>query len=162
MIREPLCLYSTNSWLAYVIAERYGGQKHFVWCCPYFDHDSSSPVDATTPPTSTPRAIYRALAEETLMGDRHSTKIADNRKGILKGARERLKAGELTVQECQEIGEIVKLAETGDFRPLVYVIPFAAVRQQVRSVPVHGRAHPLSNELLIERLPRSLFDVLVI
>ncbi len=36
----PLILYSTNTWLAYKIAERFYGDMHYVWCAPFFDSES--------------------------------------------------------------------------------------------------------------------------
>ena len=30
-------LYSTNTWIAYMIAERFYRRHHYVWCTPYFD-----------------------------------------------------------------------------------------------------------------------------
>jgi|GEM_PF-5439362 len=34
---DPLLLYSTNTWLTYVIGERFYRDEHYVWCTPDFD-----------------------------------------------------------------------------------------------------------------------------
>lgn len=34
MRTAPLVLYSTNTWLAYTVAERFYGGEHYVWCTP--------------------------------------------------------------------------------------------------------------------------------
>lgn len=60
----------------------------------------------------------------------------------------------------REIAAIVDCSETADFRPLLYVIPYRAVSKQVKQVPVAERAHPLSEEYMIECLPRRYFDMI--
>ena len=51
-------------------------------------------------------------------------------------------------------------AEISDFEPLMYVIPFDKVKKIAKRVPVAKRAHPLSDEWLIQKLPRKYFDVI--
>jgi hypothetical protein len=162
LMADPLLLYSTTTWLAYVIAERYYSGEHYVWCAPVYDPRKQSSVDMVLPPTSSPCEIYRGLYEETKRGDRHSTKIAENRVGILRGAAIKKNCGTITADQEREITAIVDMAEINDFRPLLYVIPFHQVSSIVQTVPVDRRAHPMSSEFLIERLPREYFDVLEI
>lgn len=159
MPRLPILLYSTNSWLAYSIAEAFYGGEHYVWCSPYFSPRSAPPY-ANVPPTSSPSAIYRALAAEVRAGDRHSAKIRDNRLGIARGAGAKREDGTLDSRQESEILEIVQSAEIRDFRPLLYVIPSHLVADLVEPVAVAERAHPLSTEYLIKRLPRGSFDVI--
>ncbi len=83
-IANNIVLYSANTWLAYNIAERYYQGEHYVWCTPFFDSNVSGP-GYTVAPTSSPKEIYINLYKETTRGDRHSSKIADNKVGILKG-----------------------------------------------------------------------------
>jgi hypothetical protein len=158
-MRDPLILYSTNTWLAYGIAQRYYDETHYVWCTPYFSSDSSSGYDYTIPPSSSPSEIYDGLYKDVSQGDRHSAKIEMNKAGILKGAIAKEKAGVINKQQRLEIYAIVQRAETKDFRPLLYVIPFQPVAKLVKGVPVEGRAHPLSVEYKIEQLHRRYFDV---
>jgi hypothetical protein len=54
----------------------------------------------------------------------------------------------------------VATAQAADFMPLLYVIPYNAVTHLLREVPVSQRAHPLSEEFVIEALPGELFDVI--
>jgi hypothetical protein len=156
----PIVLYSANSWLAYAIAERYFNGEHHVWCTPAFDARSPYARDWHVPPTSSPFEIYKSLAEEVRRGDRHSAKIAQNRIGIARGANVRRGAGLITEVEEKEIASIVDAAETADFRPLIYVIPYHLVAAEIKAVAVADRAHPLSAEYLLERLPRTSFDVI--
>ena len=53
-------------------------------------------------------------------------------------------------------------AEKQDFRPLIYVIPFEPVKSLVEMASLENRAHALSEEYIIERLPRELFDAIEI
>lgn len=51
-------------------------------------------------------------------------------------------------------------ADIQQFKPLIYVIPYTAVAAIAVEVPVSNRAHPLSVEYVIERLPGGLFDII--
>jgi len=156
----PIVLYSANSWLAYAIAERYCNGEHYVWCTPAFDARSRYAQEWHVPPTSSPFEIYKSLSEEVRRGDRHTAKIAQNRIGIARGASVRRGAGAITEAQEKEIAAIVDAAETGDFRPLIYVIPYHLVAAEIKAVAVPERAHPLSTEYHLERLQRQHFDVI--
>lgn len=68
--------------------------------------------------------------------------------------------GDITDEAAKEIVAIVDAADIHDFRPIFSVIPFSLVRDKVEPVPVSQRAHPLSAEFVIRRLPRNSFDAL--
>ena len=153
-------LYSTNTWLGYQIAEEYYGGEHYVWCTTTFDPRAVRAYEATIPPTSSPGEIYHSLLQETSRGDLHSAKIAENKVGILRGADFKRAAGVITPDVQEEIAAVVAGAGPHDFKPLLYVIPFAAVAGLMTRVAVARRAHPLSVEYIIERLPRAMFDVI--
>jgi hypothetical protein len=133
-----------------------------VWCTPHFDSKSTPAHDYTVPPTSSPSEIYHSLYEEVMRGDRHSTKIENNRKAIREGAIHKRDSGVITEQQEKEIREVVEEAELQDFKPLLYVIPFHLVTGLVEDVPVRDRAHPLSVEYIIRELPRYLFDIITL
>ena len=97
---------------------------------------------------------------EQLNGYPVSSKIKQVRDGVMQGALIRRACGEITDEQYREIDEIVRTAETSDFRPLVYVIPYTEASSLLQKVPVGRRAHPLSQEFLIEKLPRHCFDVM--
>ena len=156
----PIVLYSTNSWLAYIIAEQYYGGFHYIWCTPHFDPSAVPSINYTVPPSSSPAEIYRGLREDVKRGDRHSPKIAANKAGILRGMEYKVAAGEITTEQASEIASIVDAAEIQDFRPLIFVVPFSLAHELLRKVPVSQRAHPLSTEFIIDRLPRNRFDVI--
>ncbi len=157
---DPLILYSTSTWLAYVIGERFYRGEHYVWCTPDFDARALASIDQTTPASSSPAEIYRDLYEDVRRGDRHSSKVKDNKMGILRGIAANRIAGVISDDEQRDIVLMLDRASGRDFRPLLYVIPFERVSGIVQAAPLELRAHPLSREYIIEKLPRRDFDVL--
>jgi hypothetical protein len=157
---EPLVLYSTNTWLAYMISQRYYGCEHYVWCTPYFDPSRSGDRDSAVPPSSSPFELYRSLASDVARRDHHSKKVEENRAGILRGANAKRQAGIIDEKHEKEIVSIVALADWADFRPLIYVIPYTVVSDRIREPPPEDKAHPLSAEYIVDRLPRDCFDVI--
>ena len=156
---EPLVLYSTSTWLAFSIAERFYAGVHYAWCSPYFSPPTFLSGSAA-PPTSIPREIYESLYTEVVQGDTHSSAVDRNRVGILRGAASKRVAGVITAADETEIAQIVKMAEVRLFIPLLFVIPFDGVKTVAKMVPPNERAHPMSIEYRIEELPRQRFDVL--
>lgn len=143
----------------YAIAEWYYGGVHFAWCSPVYNGSTAEP-HVNIPPSSSPAEIYRALFREVDRGERHSDAIANNRKGIKKGADAKLEAGVISSDEHASIMRTLENAEVRDFRPVLYVIPSDRVRGTVVDVPVHQRAHPLFREYRVENLGRDCFDML--
>lgn len=160
MMEKPLILYSTNSWLAYMIAQRYYKTEHYVWCTPYFDPRKSGDRESAIPPTSSPFEVYCSLAEEVTRRDRHSAKIKENRTGILRGANAKRQSGVISANQQRDIASIVDHADSADFRPLMYVIPYSEVIDRMREPPPEDKAHLLSEEYIIDSLPRVLFDII--
>ena len=155
---KPLILYSTNTWLAFSIQQRYYNDEHWVCCAPYLsENDFCASKD--NPPSSVPFSIYRELFESSRRGDRHSAKIAQNTAGILRGAAVKRDAGIISDSQYDEIMSVIRASQVLDFRPVLYMIPFGKVKQRAVEVDVAERAHPLSREYIIEKLPRKCFDV---
>jgi hypothetical protein len=158
--QPPLILYSTSTWLAFIIGQKYFHGEHHVWCTPYFDPSAVPSVEYTVPPSSSPAEIYRGLRSDITRKERHSKKIKANKAGILRGAQEKLAEGTINEEDAKEIAAIVAAAEVPDFAPLIFVIPYHLVKDWLSTVPVSQRAHPLSVEFVIKKLPRICFDVL--
>ena len=66
MRADPILLYSTNTWLAYLIAELFYNGEHFVWCTPHFDSSSVPLLNYSVPPSASPIEIYRGLRKDVL------------------------------------------------------------------------------------------------
>jgi hypothetical protein len=158
--RAPLILYSTSTWLAFIIGQKYFRGEHHVWCTPYFDPSAVPSVEYTVPPSSSPAEIYRGLRSDITRKERPSDRIKANKAGILRGAQQKLAEGIITKEHAAEIAAIVASAEVSDFAPLIFVIPYDLVKDWLSKVPVTQRAHPLSVEFVIKKLPRFCFDVL--
>jgi hypothetical protein len=158
-MKEPLVLYSANTWLAYAVAERFYGGLHYAWCSPVYNGGTAAP-HVNIPPSSSPAEIYRQLYREVDRGEQHSEVIRKNQRGVKSGADAKLEAGIINDTQHEEIIRIVERAEVRDFRPVLYVIPYDRVRGRVVDVPVHQRAHPLSVEYRVESLPGDCFDML--
>jgi len=160
MTRLPfIVLYSLNTLLAWRIANRYYGDRHFVWCTPHAHSKSVLPRAMTTPPSSCPLEIAKRLKDDILGNDRHSAIIRQNCDGIMLGADINLKRKVISSQQRQYIYDTVAAAQLPDFSPLLYVIPLAKVIRKLREVPPNERAHSLSWEYQIETLMPDEFDV---
>lgn len=157
---DPIVLYSTNTWLAYKIAETYYRREHYVWATTHFSPNMAPAYDYSVPPSASPGEIYSALDEEVRRGELHSPKIEANKLGICRGASVKEVEKRISLKQKREIFSIVSRAQTRDFRPLVYVIPFQFVVKILKEAPVEVRAHPLSVEYVIARLPRPHFDII--
>lgn len=158
-MKEPLILYSTNTWLAWAIAERYYAGVHFAWCSPVYDGRTAA-SHVRIPPSSSPADLYRLLLDEVERGEQHSKLIKENREGIMRGAGAKRAAGVIGAAEWGDIEDTLNRAYPHDFRPVLYVIPYERVKGMMVEAPVRERAHPLSVEYRLEALPRDCFDVL--
>jgi hypothetical protein len=158
-MKEPLLLYSTNTWLAFAIAERFYGGVHFAWCSPVYD-GTRTEAHVNIPPSSSPADLYRLLRDEVERGEQHSAVLEQKRKGVLRGAAARRAEGLIGDAEWKNINETVETSSLSEFRPVLYLIPYAQVRDMVAEAGVRERAHPFSIEYKVNPLPRECFDVL--
>ena len=156
---EPLILYSTQTWLAYAVAERFYGGVHHAWCSPVYDGTTAA-RHVNIPPSSSPAEIYRALWEDARRGERHSPLFGEKLGGVCKGALLKARSGAITPDQETEIREMADDARASEMRPVLYVIPYAGVRDRTAEVPLSERAHPFSVEYRIHALPRACFDLL--
>lgn len=146
-------LYSVNSRLAYMVNKHFYGHIHYVWCAPRF-------FCAGNPPSSNPREIFNMLSADVDRKDRHSSKIEQNRMGIIKGANIKKSNGDITAHTLSEIVSIVNNAGIEYFHPLIYVIDRELVRDRVKNVNALDKAEFFSSEFMIEELVSNEFDVL--
>lgn len=160
---DPLILYSTNTTLAFTINETYYGRKHYVWCSSYFNRAAAASTVYTNPPSSSPERLYQRFAEAAELGDYHSYEIKGNVTGLKKGAVARNRQGVISDAKKAEIFAIIGDAKRRNimkFMPLLYVIPFALVKNMVYRPTIKNRANSLSDEYIISDLPGNYFDAL--
>lgn len=156
-----LLLYSTNVFLKLYIQQEYRRDIHYVWCSENFDSRTSAPYSSGSqvPPSSNPADIYRSLRDDVSRNDRHSAKIAAQRASFEKMAIMWLAAGEITLEQKDEIIYMVAHADISYWRPLLYVIPRISVEARLKTVPMDKRAG-FGPEYIIEDLRRSEFDLI--
>lgn len=157
----PNILYSANSLLAYRVGKKFYNDLHYVWCSTRFGSGLILDTLERNPATSVPYKRYQTLRDHTEVSpDLHSDLVAGQKAGIKAGAQARLSAGLITTDERDEILSIVDAAQVADFAPLMYVIPWETVKSLAKKAPVNKRAHPLSDEWIIEALPGNMFDII--
>lgn len=157
--KSPLLLYSTNTFLAYSIAEQYYRGIHWVWCSPYF-RPKDGPSSVAMPISAIPALIYERLHKDVTSNDHHSFLVKRNKVGLRKGIESKLAKGVITNTDALALLSAVRKAELIDFRPMLYVIPYTKVRHILTKVDVKERAHPLSVEYKIESLPSGSFEAI--
>lgn len=159
-MNDSLLLYSVNTKLACLINMRYYGDKHYVWCSPYFDCRKLDLLRRNNPPSSNPYEIYLNFYNDVKNDDKHSRIIQGNREGIIRGAKIQYDKGVITAKQRDDIIDIATQASTNMFTPLIYIIPTHNVKGIVREVPIDARANFFSKENIIEELPRKYFDII--
>lgn len=164
---EPVVLYSVQSYLAYYINTNYYNKIHYAWCASSFDCETKSALSPKTAHTSNPKNIYENLMKDISTPDNHYKRpeIHRNTVGLLKGASIMLQKNVITESQYDSIRTIIKKCQKGAavseyFRPLVYVIPFELNKPLIKSVEIGKRALPLSDEFIIEELPKGNFDII--
>lgn len=150
---ETPVLYSTGTRLAYTIANRYYGGKHFVWCTTKFH-------SRTQPPTSDPQSIARTYFEHAIKGDQHSHAITDNIAGILRGAEAKRKEGVISCEEYDIVHQMLNLAEYKVFLPVLIIIDTKAVQGRCVKVTEENRASKDSIEYQIPDLSEGEYQII--
>jgi hypothetical protein len=156
----PLLLYSTNTYLKYVIQRDYRGEHH-VWCSPSFEAAKLGryAAGAGTPASSDPASIYRNLNRAVRESDEHDSKIASQKTVMLALAVEWFNDGTITYDEREEITALVGRARFPEWRPLLFVTPYPLVAGRTELVPLHRRAG-LEREYIIPDLREGEFDII--
>lgn len=162
--KKPNLLYSAGTELSYKINEIFYNDIHYVWCADRFGSPKSGEPYNRNPSSSDPYDIYqdynRASGNSGRVADHHSGAIDRLRIGIKKGADIKLAQGVISKDELDDIYAIVDAADRQDFSPLIYLIPFEKVETLLKKVPIDKRAHPLSDEWIIENLSKDDFDLM--
>ena len=156
---KPKILYSTNTYISYRISEKYYEGKHYVYCSSKAGCESLSDRIIDNPPTSCPMYRYKQLKEESQTGELHGL-IKEQKSGLRKGVIEKYKKGIITSKQKKDLLYIIEHSQNTDFKPLLYLIPYENVKELLKEVKVEDKAHPLSEEYIIEELPSDYFEIL--
>lgn len=154
-------LYSTNVFLKFHIAERFLGNKHYVWCSEAFDNTKLGHYAgaALVAASSDPCAIYKDLHEAAKRPDRHHAKIIEQKASFASLAVKFRDDGRISADEAEEIIYMANTAEPILWRPLIYIIPRPPVEHKLKLVPP-GRRASVGIEYIIEDLERHEFDII--
>lgn len=165
-MKEPIILYSVQTYLAYYINEEFYSNLHYVWCASCFDSRALAQFEPRLPITSNPRDLYNEMIRDISTRDNHLCRQAIERNviGLTTGANARYKESMITKGQKDEILSLIKLIIENRnfeyFRPVIYVIPYLPIREKVFIVDYQHRALPLSPEYKIEKLHTKDFDLI--
>jgi hypothetical protein len=145
--------YSTNTKFANKIAEEFFNDVHYIWCAPKYDCESN-------PPSSNPKELYRRLFEEVKKGDKHSSKIRENKAGLRKAALYKFQKKIITKDQYDEILAMIHNATIDLFEPLLYIIPTEFIKNDITKPSSKNKSNLFSQEFIVENLERKYFDII--
>jgi hypothetical protein len=139
----------------------YLGGQHFAWCSPVFSGEKLGRymIGANQPPSSDPSSIYQSLSKAIERSDGHDPKIISQRATLSALAVEWHTNGRITADDRDDIVTILSMATFAEWKPLIYVIPYAPVASRVQLVPRARRAS-LEPEYIIPDLVTGEFDII--
>ncbi len=166
-MKEPVILYSIQSYLAYYINTRYYNNIHYVWCAPFFDSNKESGLTPKLAYTSNPIDIFKSYYRDITVRDRHYKRpeIERNTVALLKGATIMKDKGAISDETYEKIKKTISSCSQDEkiseyFRPLIYVIPYETNKHLINEVDVDKSAGTLSPEYIIENLPTDKFNII--
>lgn len=147
-------LYSQATEISYKINQKYYNDTHYVWCA---EEPLSGYLQAGT---SDPMERCNRILTAIYSGDCHEHLIEENKKGIRLGALLKKKEGIITEEQEEEIIALLRSAELSDFSPVLYIIPFELVKDNLEIAPDSQKASSTSVEYIIRNLKHYQFDVI--
>jgi hypothetical protein len=157
----PLFLWSTNTHFKYRIQHEFGGGKHYVWCSPTFE-SAALPRYATgagQPASSDPATIYRQLHTAVKTKDPGNEKITSQKKILRALALKWCREASISTNDRDEIVAMLRRSEMVDWRPLIYVIPYAVVTERAKLVP-RARRTSHDPEFIVQDLCEGEFQII--
>jgi hypothetical protein len=154
-------LYSTNTRMKLLIAEKYRKDVHYAWCGDCFDSSKvgAYSMQALTAPSSDPCAIYKQLSLDVQRSDKHSSKIKEQKLSLAKLAVDWKTKGEISTEDEEEIIYMMEHSDFSYWKPLLYVISRPSIDPaRIKSVPIGSRAS-FGAEYIISDLQRGEFDI---
>jgi Glycosyl transferases group 1 len=145
--------FSTTTHLAHMISKIYYSDLHYIWCTPSFN-----PV-RTNPQSANPYEIYKNYLDEVNNGYMGPT-ITKHKVGLINGVSVNRQKGIISLNQEQEILEIIYAAEIKHFKPIIYVIAASKVNSAIKAVPQSKKSDLFSQEFLLEQLNGSNFDII--
>ncbi len=155
LIEEPELLFSVNTLLAFLIAEKYYNSIHYAWFSPKFDLGNEQPA------SSNPRTICNHILRSIVTKDKHCEKLDRIRRRMLEGASIKLKEGVISTSQELEIRKVIECSETdlSYMMPIIFVGTWNRLKEHCETVPIEDTASKNSREYLSRALPREFFDI---
>ena len=150
-MKNPQLLFSAKIKIAHMIEKKYYG-RHFAYCASFI-HSSGQPL------TSDPFDLAYTYYKIAQTGERHHSFFKEKQSTLLTVAGLKRKDGLISKEVENKIKHRVKGMGHEDFYPLLYIIPFSAVRGHVTTVPIHQRAADQSVEYIVEDLRPGDFEI---
>ena len=97
-------------------------------------------LSGTQPASSDPATIYRQLRHAVTTGDEHDAKIASQKSTISGLAVKFASDGVISGDDRDEILAMLNKTTVRDWRPLIFVIPYAQIGHRAQLVPRDKRA----------------------
>lgn|GEM_PF-2648027 len=146
--------FSTQTQLAYRITKKYFRGNFYVHCTEEFN-------PYTNPGSSNPAMLYTHYRRVVELQDRGDTKVQSLKQTLLRVARDKKIAHELTTEEYRAVRWEIDHAETREFAPVLYLI----VKQLVPSSKItrldpQYTASSRSVEYTISNLVEDEFDII--
>jgi hypothetical protein len=159
---DNLLFYSTNTFLAHYINEKYYNGVHFVWCSPVFDPTAFERIDVRSKIgiTSSPADIYKRLKEDISRDQKHSLHIREARTNLKRAVLIKQKELKFTKTTQRIIIEEIDDAPYDHFKPLIYLIPSKEVKKRIIEVPIMDKATTLGKEYQIHDLRKKEFEII--
>jgi hypothetical protein len=159
----PLLLWSTVTDLKYRMQQRFGGDRHYVWCSPCFDSKTLPKygLSRRRAASADPAAIYRNYLEAIHSNDDDDAKILSQKTLLLGLAGDWLNQGLINEEQRADMAAIVGRATFTDWTPLIFVMPYAPLKARVEDVPRDRRASH-EPEYIIADLRPGEFDIIEI
>lgn len=162
MPKESLILYSTNPWIKYHLQNLFRHGKHYVWCSEYSDSRAAArgSMASLVPPSSNPVEIYQELGNAVVRNDRHHPKIESIKASYLALSVQWVADGSMTTAQRDELAYLLEHAEMKYWRPMLYLIPRAAVAGPRLKLVHPSKRAGLGLEFIIEDLDSTEFEAL--
>jgi hypothetical protein len=157
---EPMFMWSATNRVVHHVSAHFF-PSFYVWCSPVFEGKALGrySIGAGQPPSSDPASIYRALHAAVCGKDEHNADVERQKEKLRTVALDLQANGMIDADDAAEVVAYVEAAHISAWTPMIYVIPYVAVKGRVWRVPRTDRASG-SPEFVIRDLRSHEFEAI--
>lgn len=157
---EPMMMWSATNRVVHHVSAHFF-PSFYVWCSPVFEGKALGrySIGAGQPPSSDPASIYRALHAAVSGKDEHNADVQRQKDKLGTVALDLQANGLIDADDAAEVVSYVEAAHISAWTPMIYVIPFAGVKDRIWRVPRAARASG-SPEFVIRDLLSHEFEAI--